>query len=217
MMNVTSSSGNILSRAMSGVTIFILLTATYALLMFWTSINNYQSAVNVTASIENRLLEVQSRLNRHARLWSTLEFGELGRLKQVQVWTAFTQTLAENQDAAIAAYSEMHSSSPARPELGRFLAIYGELVQEYGNQKAKLELGEEVSPSSRHKLNALLHKANDQLDRSVGIMRGQVSSLTADNQAFISNGSTATVISLSLSLSTLIFLFAGLHFRQRIL
>lgn len=216
-MKPTHHSGNILSHTMSGMTIIILITAAYALLMFWTSINNYQSAVNLTSSIENRLLDVQSKLNRQAQVWNYLEFGKMGRVKQQLVWSQFVEKLTVNQDAAIAAYAEMHASSPARPYLGKFLALYGDIAKQYEYQKQTLEIGDVLGPSSRQKLNALIQKANAYLDRSVDIMHGRISTLTSDNREFISHGSTASVISFSLILSTLIFLSAGLYYRQRIL
>ena len=215
--NNINISRDTISHVASGITIFILLTASYAVFMFWTSINNYQSAVNITSSIENRLLNVQSELNRQVQNWNTSNFAAVGRTKQQLLWANFMQQLTDNQNAAIAAYADMHSSSAARPPLGKFLALYGDIAKQYEYQKQTLEIGDALGPSSRQKLNALIQKANAYLDRSVDIMHGRISTLTSDNREFISHGSTASVISFSLILSTLIFLSAGLYYRQRIL
>lgn len=209
--------GNTLPHLISSITILILITASYALFMFWTSINNYQSAVNITSSIENRLLNVQSGLNRQTQSWSYAEFGKSGRVKQRMTWENFLQVQADIQNTAIAAYADMHSTSAARSHLGKFLALYGDITKQYEYQKETLELGDEVGPSNRQKLNAMIHWANLYLDRSVELLHGEISMLTSDNKVFIDNGSTASVITFSLTLSMLIFLSAGLYYRQRVL
>jgi hypothetical protein len=213
----TNTSRDILSQTLSGITIVILITASYALFMFWTTINNYQSAVNLTSSIENRLLNVQSELNRQAQSWNYSRFGQLDRTKQQLVWSKFLRQLLNNQNAAIAVYAGMHSTSPARPYLGKFLALYGDIAKQYEYQKQVLEVGDAISYTSRQKMRALVQKANVYLDRSVEIMHGRISTLTSDNKVYINNGSAASVISFSLALSVLIFLSAGLYYRQRIL
>jgi hypothetical protein len=206
-----------LSQALSGVTIVILTTASYALFMFWISINNYQQAVNVTSSVENHLLAVQNELNRQAQSWNFLDFGHLSRSEQGLAWSRFQLDLNNNQGRAIRAYADMHSTSPARPDLGKFLALYGDIARHYELQKVTLEVGDSIGPVSRQKLRTMIQRANRYLDQSVHILHGRVSSMTLNNQAFIDNGSAASVITFSLSLTTLIFLSAGLYYRRRLL
>ena len=215
--NNINISRDTISHVASGITIFILLTASYAVFMFWTSINNYQSAVNITSSIENRLLNVQSELNRQVQNWNTSNFAAVGRTKQQLLWANFMQQLTDNQNAAIAAYADMHSSSAARPHLGKFLALYGDIAKQYEYQKETLEIGNDIGPVSHTKLNALVQKANLYLHRSIEVMHGKISTLTSENKVFINHGSTASVISFSLTLSMLIFLAAGIYYRQRVL
>lgn len=209
--------GNRISQVVSGVTIIILISACYALFMFWTSINNYQKAVNVTSTVENRLLSAQSQLNRQAQLWNAQDFGNTSRIRQERFWKAHQASLLSIQNAAIQAYADMKSASPARPYLGKFLALYGEILKQYDYQNTTVMIGDAPGQFSRIKLAAMISRANHYLDKSIDILHGRISDMTSDNRVFINNGSTASVVTLSLSLTTVLFLFAALYFRKRVL
>lgn len=208
---------NILSNITSGMTLFILAIATYAIAMFMLSNNSYQTEVSVTTTTENRVLQLRSDFNKQAQLWNHSSFVRLNRSEQQKVWKEFIASHIKVQSQAISIFSDIQQQSMAKQPLSKFLALYTDLSTRYEYQKQLMEIGDEVSFTSKRSMNALVSQANAYLDRTVKTLRSELTTLNSNNNLLIDNGSLASVVALALILPMMLFLSAGMYYRQRIL
>ena len=215
--NPEVNENNILSIITSGITLCILAIATYAIAMFMLSTNNYQTAVSVTGTIENRVLKLRSEFNKQAQLWNHSSFIKLNRVEQEKVWKKLVVSHKRIQAEAISAFSDIKEDSRARQQLGMFLGLYTDLSKRYEYQKQRMEIGDEVSFTSQRSMTALVNQSNNHLDQTLKTLRNELVALNSNNNLLIDNGSLASVVALGLIIPMMLFLSAGIYYRQRIL
>lgn len=208
---------NLLSNITSGMTLFILAIATYAIAMFMLSNNSYQTEVSVTSTIENRVLNLRSEFNKQAQLWNHSSFVKLNNVEQEKVWNKFVVSHNRVQAEAISIFADIDEHSKAKQPLGMFLGLYTDLSTRYEYQKQRMEIGDEVSFTSERSMTALVNQSNTYLDRTVKTLRSELTTLNSNNNLLIDNGSLASVVALALILPMMLFLSAGMYYRQRIL
>ena len=208
---------NILSNVTSGMTLFILAIATYAIAMFMMSNNNYQTAVSVTSTIENRILKLRSEFNKQAQLWNSSSFIKLNRIEQEKIWNKFVVSHNQIQAEAISVFADINEHSKAKQQLGMFLGLYTDLSTRYEYQKQRMEIGDEVSFTSKRSMAALVSQSNTYLDQTLKTLRSELITLNSTNSILIDNGSMASVVALALIIPMMLFLSAGMYYRQRIM
>lgn len=209
--------GNILSNITSGMTLFILAIATYAIAMFMLSTNNYQTAVSVTSTIENRVLNLRSEFNKQAQLWNSSSFIKLNRVEQEKIWNKFVVSHNRVQAEAISVFADIKEQSSAKQQLGMFLGLYTDLSTRYEYQKQRMQIGDDVSFTSKRSMAALVNQSNTYLDRTLKTLRSELVALNSNNNLLIDNGSMASVVALALIIPMMLFLSAGMYYRQRVL
>lgn len=206
-----------LSNVTSGMTLFILAIATYAIAMFMLSTNNYQTTVSVTSTIENRVLNLRSEFNKQAQLWNHSSFIKLNRSEQAKVWNKFYVSHNRIQAEAIAIFADINKQSKAKQQLGMFLGLYTDLSTRYEYQKQRMQIGDEVSFTSKRSMMALIDQSNSYLDQTIYTLRSELVNLNSSNNLLIDNGSVASVVALALIIPMMLFLTAGIYYRQRVL
>ncbi|MDH5359692.1 MAG: hypothetical protein OEX03_03965 [Gammaproteobacteria bacterium] len=219
-MNQSQHSKNetsILSNITSGMTLFILSIATYAIAMFMLSTSNYQTTVSVTSTIENRVLNIRSEFNKQAQLWNHSSFIKLNSNEKQRVWNKFYLSHNRIQSEAISVFAAINKQSKAKQQLGMFLGLYTDLSTRYEYQKQRMMLGDEVSFTSKRSMIALIDQSNTYLDQTIKTLRHELVTLNSNNNILIDNGSFASVIALALIIPMMLFLGAGIYYRQRIL
>ncbi|MDH5183304.1 MAG: hypothetical protein OEX12_05380 [Gammaproteobacteria bacterium] len=208
---------NILSNITSCMTLFILAIATYAIAMFMLSSSNYQTAVSVTSTIENRVLNLRSEFNKQAQLWNHSSFVKLNRVEQERIWKKFVVSHHRIQAEAISTFADIKDDSKAKQQLGMFLGLYTDLSTRYEYQKQRMEIGDEVSFTSQRNMTALVNQSNTYLDQTLKTLRSEIVALNSNNNMLIDSGSLASVVALALIIPMMLFLSAGMYYRQRVL
>ena len=208
---------SILSNITSGMTLFILSIATYAIAMLMLFTSNYQTTVSVTSTIENRVLNIRSEFNKQAHLWNHSSFIKLNRSEKEKVWNKFYASHNRIQSEAIAVFAAINKQSKAKQQLGMFLGLYTDLSNRYEYQKQRMMIGDEVSFTSKRSMMALIDQSNAYLDQTIKTLRNELVALNSNNNVLIDNGSLASVVALALIIPMMLFLGAGIYFRQRVL
>jgi len=208
---------NLLNNITSGMTLFILAIATYAIAIFMFSTSNVQAAVNITSTIENRVLNLRSEFNKQVQRWDHSNFIKLNRVEQEKVWNRFVVSHNQIQADAISIFADITQQSKAKQQLSMFLALYTDLSQRYEYQKQRMEIGDEVSFTSMRSMSALVEQSNHHLDQTVNTLRLELVALNSSNKLLINNGSFASVIALSLIIPLMLFLSAGIYYRQKLI